>query len=265
MLVYTDLVRQVVEDMSQNVRDFRHIDPERLAILATGRFSGHSTGNLATCYGLNRDHKPTFSIWVRPRTRTIIAVTEWFQYRTPRIKLRGYEPQYLILLRLPRLLLRNPLPILVHELYHISEKFDQTMRPARHGSNFNREVRRITQNWLNVQRGALAQISQMRLHELEREFSAVLAQGVPYRFALPLIDRVEMAAPGPKDVARLYPGYTLASRYSVHPAPASGEETPRTLNDKDLVLRHYNRNGSERVPAAFVRYSRRPLTALMSA
>lgn len=258
MLVYTDLVRQIVDDMADRVRDFQHIDPSRIAILATGRFSGHTTGNLATCYGLGRNHKPTFSIWTRPRTRTIIAVSQWFQYRSPRIKLGGREPNYLILLRLPRLLLRNPLPILVHELYHISEKFDQTMRPVRHGPHFNREVRRITQAWLTAHRGAMSTLGQMRLHELESEFSAVLALGVPYRFSLPLIEAVDQPPPGEHDVRLLYPGYTLSSRYEVKPAPVSPEDMPRTLTDKDLVLRHYSRNGSERVPSAFARYSRRP-------
>lgn len=259
MLIYTDLVRQIVEDIAQRVRDFQHIDPGRLAILATGRFSGQSTGNLATCYGLGRDYKPTFSIWTRPRSRTIIAVSEWFQYHTPRIRLGGHEPSYLIMLRLPRLLLRNPLPILVHELYHINEKFDQTMRPVRHGAHFNREVRRITAAWLDAQRGALAQLGQMKLHDLEKEFSAVLALGVPYRFTLPLVERVDLPAPGEADVRRLYPGYTLAPRYAVRPAPVSADDMPRTLADKDLVLRHYHRTGSERVPAALMRYTRRHL------
>lgn len=257
MLVYTDLVRQIVEDIAVRVRDFSHLDPERIAILATPRFSGQTTGNLATCYGLGRHHRPTFSIWTRPRSRTIIAVSHWFQYRTPRIRLGGHDPSYLIMLRLPRLLLRNPLPILVHELYHISEKFDQTMRPVRHGAHFNREVRRLSQAWLDQQRGALAQLAQMKLHDLEREFNAVLAHGAPHRFTLPLVEAVDQPPPTARDVLRLYPGYTLAPRYELKPAPVSPEDMPRTLSDKELVLRHYHKTGADRVPAAFARYTRR--------
>jgi hypothetical protein len=256
MLLYTDLVRQIVVDLTRHVRDFRHIDPARIGILATARSSGHPTGNLATCYGLNRENKPTFSIWTRPRSHQIIAVSQWFHYSAPRIRLDSHDMSYLILLRLPRLLLRNPLPILVHELYHISEKFDQTMRPVRHGQHFNREVRRITQTWLARHSGDLAQLGQMRLHELQREFGAVLGLGVPPRFSLPLIDPVDLPDPDDKAVRHLYPGYCLARRYDILPAPLTPEEVLRMLSEKDLVLRHYSRNGSERVPAAFARYSK---------
>lgn len=257
MLLYTDLVRQIVEDLARQVRDFRHIDPDRLGILATARSSGHPTGNLATCYGLNRDHRPTFSIWTRPRTRQIIAVSQWFQYRPPRIRLNGHDMAYLIQLRLPRLLLRNPLPTLVHELYHISEKFDQTMRPTRHGAHFNREVRRLTQTWLlKREKSELARLAQLKLADLQKEFGAVLALSMPSRFQVPLIEPVEQTGPSEADVRRLYPGYVLARRYEIHPAPITPEECPRLISERDLVLRHYSRTGSERVPAAFARYSR---------
>lgn len=257
MLLYTDLVRQIVEDMALHVPDFVHLDPARIGVVATARASGHPTGNLATCYGLNRDNQPTFSIWTRPRSRQIIAVSHWFQYRAPRVRLTGRDMSYMILLRLPRLLLRNPLPILVHELYHISEKFDQKMRPVRHGSHFNREVRRLTQAWLARRQGELARLAQLRLHELEREFGAVLAMGVPSHFTIPLVEEVDLPTPDVHSVRGLYPGYTLAPRYEIHPVPASPEDAIRVVTEKDLVLRHYSRNGSERIPATMARYSQR--------
>jgi hypothetical protein len=259
MLLYNELARQIVETMAQRVRDLRHIDPERIGILAAARCSGGSTGNLATCYGLNREQNPTFSIWTRPRSRQIIAISEWFQYRSPRIRLGGRDMTYLILLRLPRLLLRNPLTTLVHELYHISVKFDSSMRPARHGPTFNREVRRIANDWLARQRGELARLAQMRHHELQREYGAVLALSVPSHFCLPLLEPIELPAPALKDILHLYPGYTLAPRFKINPAPVAPEDAPLVLTDKDLVLRHYSRTGSERIPTVLARYSQRQI------
>ncbi len=256
MLLYTDLVREIVHDVARRVRDFRHLDPERIGVAAAARCNGQHWGNLATCYGLIRNQPPTFSIWARPGTRTIVAVSEWFQYRSPRVRLNGRDMTYLILLRLPRLLLRNPLPTLVHELYHISQAFDGDMRPDKHGAQFDREVRRLTQCWLERARGDLPRLAQMRLDDLKREFGAVLAQGVPSRFAFPLIEHVEPPQSYQLGVERLYPGCKLASNFVVRPAKLTPEQAPRVLTEKDLVLRLYDRSGIQRVPAAFTRYTR---------
>ncbi len=256
MLLYTDLAREIVQDVVRRVRDFRHLDAERIAVAAAARCSGSNCGNLAVCYGLLRCQPPTFSVWVRPGSHTIFAVSEWFQFRSPKVRMGGREASYLIAPRLPRMLLRNPLPTLVHELYHIGEGFDGEMRPARHGRHFDREVRRLSQVWLDKAKGDLPRLAQMRLDDLKREFGAVLAEGLPSRFAFPLVEPVEAPEDYATAVERLYPGYRLANRYEVRPAHLTPENAPRTVSEKDLVLRLYDRTGIQKVPSAFTRYTR---------
>ncbi len=225
--------------------------------MATAALQGGSWGNLAISLRDIRSQRPTFSIWCRPGSRTVFAVSRWFQIRSPRVRLGGRDITYLILLRLPRLLYRNPLPTLIHELFHISEDFDSEMRPDRHGREFDREVRRLTQCWLDRARGDLPRLAQLRLDELKREFGAVLAESVPSRFAFPLTEPIEAPMSYEKGIEKLYPGYKLGGNYQIRPANLTPEAAPRILTDKDLVLRLYDRTGIQRVPSAFTRYSRR--------
>lgn len=259
MMLYTDLVQQIIDDVTRRVRELRHIDSERIGVVATARCTGHNWGNLAICYGMIKSQPPTFSIWTRPGSRTVFAVSRWFQLRSPRVRLAGREINYLILLRLPRLITRNPLPTLIHELYHISEDFDTQMRPERHGRQFDREVRRLTQAWLDRARGDLPRLAQMRLDELKREFGAVLAESVPGKFTFPLAEPVEAPMSYEKGIERLYPGYRLGAHYEIRPANLTPPSAPRLITDKDLVLRLYDRTGIQRVPSAFTRYSRQLL------
>lgn len=256
MLLYTDLVQQIIDDVPRRVRELRHIDPERIGVVATARCTGGNWGNLAICYGMIRSQPPTFSIWCRPGSRSVFAVSRWFQFRSPRVRLAGRDINYLILLRLPRLLYRNPLPTLIHELYHISEDFDAQMRPERHGRQFDREVRRLTQAWLDRARGDLPRLAQMRLDDLKREFGAVLAESVPSKFAFPLAEPVDAPMSYEKGIEKLYPGYRLSQNYQVRSANLTPEAAPRIITEKDLVLRLYDRTGIQRVPSAFTRYSR---------
>ena len=259
MLLYTDLADQIVRDVVRRVRDFRHIDPDRVGVLAAARCSGCSTGNLATCYGLRQEERATFSIWTRARTRQVVAVSPWFVYRTPRVRLGGLDMNYLVMLRLPRMLRINPLPTLVHELYHISEKFDTGMRDVRHGAFFDREVRRLTQAWLDRATGDLPRLAQMRFHALQREFGAILAEGVPSRFTVPLVEEVEGPESYERGLTRLYPGHTMMRGYEIRPIELTPDDAPRFVSEKDLVLRHYSATGAEKLPTAFARYSRRAL------
>ncbi len=156
--------------------------------------------------------------------------------------------------------MRNPLPTLIHELYHIGEGFDGKMRPVRHGPGFDREVRRLTRNWLEVAKGKLPRLAEMRMDELKQEFGTVLAESVPNRFVFPLVERVEPPESYEQGVERLYPGYRLATSYEVRPTRVTGAGSPRHLSEKELVLRLYDRDGTQRVPAVFARYGRRHLT-----
>jgi len=259
MLLYTDLVNLIIRDITERVPELAHIQPDRVAVVASARSSGHAYGNLATCCGLRCDEQPTFSIWTRPRSCRIVAVSRWFSYRMPRVMLDGRERIYLIMLRLPRLLLHNPLPILVHELYHVGERFDRSMRPVRHGAPFDREVQRLVRRWLDSCPSELTRLAQMRLPELERRFGAVLAHALPGLARLPLVESAPAPESYARGVARLYPGHRLQPGYEVRPAPLSPASAPRTIRRRDLVLRHYHRRGAHRLPEPFARYSRRYL------
>lgn len=259
MILYTDLVREVVEDLALRVPDFKHLDPDRIAILATARSGGQSHGNLATCYSLTGQGEPTFSIWAHKTSRKIVAASGWYRHRCPRVTLNDDDATYLILLRLPRMLHRNPLLTIVHELYHIGERFDGSMRPVRHGRFFNSEVKRLTRQWLGSASGRLGHLAQMSTDAIEKEYGAILAHGVPTRFRVPVVEPCEAPETYEAGVRRLYPGHILPERYEVRPAPVSPEAVPRALGDRDLVVRHYTREGSRKVSSAFARYSRSPV------
>lgn len=258
MLNYTDLASRIIRDVTRHVPEFATIDPGRVAVLAAARCSGHSTGNLAVCYGLRREIKPTFSIWFYPGTRSVFAVSQWFRHVAPRIVLRGQDASYMIMLRLPRLLKANPLEILIHELYHIHPNFDRTMRPERHGKAFDAEVRRMMAHYLR-RRGEteLAELAQARLPQLMRDYGSLVADGLPDSFKTPLIEPAEPPSSYAEALPRLYPGYTLQRGYRIMPAPLTAERHPRRIDEGLIVQRHYSSRGVIRVHPALARYTRR--------
>ena len=258
MLNYTDLAARIVRDVTRHIPEFAMIDPARIAVLAAARCSGTSTGNLAVCYGLRREIKPTFSIWFYPGSRSVFAVSQWFRHVAPRVVLNGQDAAYMIMLRLPRLLKANPLEILIHELYHIHPNFDRTLRPERHGKFFDSEVRRMMAHYLR-RRGEtdLAERAQMRLPQILREHEGIIADGVPDSFKTPLIELAEPPASYEEMLPRLYPGYTLQRGYRIMPATLTADRHPRKIDESHLVLRHYSSRGIVRIPHALARYSRR--------
>src|SRR5262249_47189019 len=108
--------------------------------------------------------------------------SQWFQTVNPKVRVRGRSMLYLIQLRLPRILLRHPLETLIHELYHIGERFDGSMRPVRHGEFFDSEVRRLTRLWLRSAKGELPRLAQMTFPQLLREHRTLLGLSLPANF-----------------------------------------------------------------------------------
>lgn len=257
MLVYTDLIHDVVRDMAEHLRDFAHLDPDRIGVLAAARCSRHTTGNLALCIGLVEDAAPGFSVWVRSRTPQVEAVSGWFRRAAPVVRLGGHEMDYLILLRLPRMLEHNPLETLVHELYHIAPRFDRRLRNTRHGPHFDREVRRIARTWLRDRPGELARHMGMSLAELLEAHGSIVARGVPAGFTLPLVRAADPPEPYESAMRRLYPGYRLCPGYQVRPAALSPESAPDLIAEGDLTLRQFDGRGSTALPASYLAYSRR--------
>ena len=256
MLNYTDLADQVMRDATHRVRDLGHIDPDRVAVLAAARCSSQHTGNLANCCGLRNEPRPTFSIWTRNGSRQIVAVSQWFQAVVPRVRLGGRQMTYLIQLRMPRILLTNPLETLIHELYHIGVEFDGRMRPVRHGAFFDAEVRRLMQAWLRVAPRELARQAQLTFPQLVREHGAVVGLGIPTSFKVPYMEALAAPEPYAAGVERLYPGYRLAAGWQIRRGQLNKTEPLTVLSEKDLVLRHYDREGTRRLPRIYTRYTR---------
>ena len=121
---------------------------------------------------------------------------------------------------------------------------------------FDREVRRLTREWLAAQRGELAELAQMNFNQLQREFGAVLGLSTPANFKIPYPAEIEPPESYRDGLARLYPGYRFAPGWRVRRIELSPAHPLDPLTNKDLVLRHYDRRETQRVPATFLRYAR---------
>jgi hypothetical protein len=248
------MAHDVVRDAVRRVPGLAHVDPDRVAVLAAARHADGRTGNLANCYGLRDRARPTFSIWTRGPSRQVVAVSQWFQSVTPRVRMHGQPMAYIIQLRLPRLLLSNPIDTLFHELYHIGTDCDGRMRPTRHGAFFDAEVLRLARQWLASARGELPRLAQATFRDLARDHGAIVALGMPVGFKIPYVVEIDPPESYVEGLARLYPGYRLAPGWSVRRADL-GERAPMTLlTEKNLVVRHYDAHGTRRLPAMYRPY-----------
>ena len=254
MFVYTDLAAEVIADIADKVPAFSHLDPDAIAVAAAARWAGSSWGNLATCMSLAAEPEPTFAVWVRPRTRTVIEVSTWYRQVPAEIDFAGSRRKYLILLRLPRMLENRPLETLVHELFHISERFDGELRPLRHGKLFDWSVRRLMREWLSVGDPRLTEPATLSLADLRNRYGSVLARRLPGNFQPTLTVADDPPCSYEEGIARLHPGYRLAPDYGVNPMKLSSPRTPRRITDDHCVLRNYHATGSEDVSRAFARY-----------
>lgn len=247
MLLYTDLVSEIVADIAAKVPAFAHLQPERIAVAAAPRWAGSAWGNLAACLGLRADPEPTFSIWVRRRSREIVKVSPWYIRRTVEIHFNSTDCRYLILLRLPRLLEHNPLETIVHELYHIGEPFDGQLRPLRHGRLFDWNVQRLMREWLARTDPRLAELSQLQHGELRARHPGLLARRLPARFQPALVLPVEAPCGYEEGVARYYPGHKLARDVRIAKIMFTPPGIPRRITEGDCTFRNYHDSGSEEI------------------
>ena len=263
MLIYTDLVEEIIADMAERVPGFSHLNADGIAVAASTRWAGSTSGNLATCIGLApargeagpAEPEPSFSIWVRSRSRTVVEVSEWFRRRPVEIDFGGGPCRYLILLRLPRLLENDPLETLVHELFHVGERFDGELRPLRHGRLFDYSVKRLMRTWLDRAEGGLAELARMNLAQLRERFGSVIARRMPSRFQSEVILPAGAPCSYKEGMTRLYPGYRLAAGYAIRPTQFTAPEVPRRVTQRDCVLRNYHSGGAADLPPAFARYA----------
>lgn len=257
MLIYTDLVSKIIADVAAKVPDFSHLRPRSIATLAATRWAGTRWGDLASCMGLVRESGPTFSIWVRGRSKKVVEVSPW--YRTEPVEiLRDGEPcRYLILLRLPRFFESDPLETIVHELFHVAEAFDGSLRPMRHGKRFDLHVKRLTREWLKRADPELAKLARMRPAELRALHGTVVARRTPPWFQPSIRFAAEAPCEYAEGVRRYYSGYRLARNFGVAPIKLSHPKTPREIEVDECPLRVYHEAGSTDLPRA-----RRPRSAV---
>lgn len=254
MINYTDFVKDVIADIAKTVPDFSHLKPDQIAVASTTRWAGETHGLLATCIGLAPIDRPSFSVWVRRGTRNVIAVSPWYIHRPAEIYMHGKKGLYLILLRMPRLLQSNPLETLVHELFHISERFNGRLREMRHGKAFDRRVRALTHEWLANGDPELAAVAQMRFTQLRADRGPVVSDCLPTRFQPSLILPVDPPQSYEDALERIYPGHKLMADFRVRPVRFTPESAPRRIDEKDLTLRFYNTQGAQTIPRVFARY-----------
>lgn len=133
---FNKAVRELLEDVATSMEEFRHIQPARVLVVA-GEARRASRGT------------------VKPLAFEGSRLTDALGRRKPSVRVDGKRMLYCITLR--PLFFRNStaqarITTLLHELFHISPKFDGTLegtrRHARMGKDFDRQFRPIVRKYL---------------------------------------------------------------------------------------------------------------------
>lgn len=256
MIIYTDLVNRVIADITRKVPELSHIDPDRVAVAAAPRWAGTRHGELAKCVTLHHDRAPSFYVWIRPGTRSIMAVSPWYRTQPAEINMNGVKCKYLVRLTMPRFFNDNPVETIIHELYHIGDKFDGSLRDARHGKAYDRQVFILMGQWLARANTKLAEMAQLRLPDLQRRYGSILARSLPTHYQ----ESLTKPSPAPfsyeKGVQLYYPGYTLAKNYSIREIVFTPDSIPSRITDKDCTLRLFKTGRSQTIARTYERYMR---------
>lgn len=254
MLLYTDLVRSCVEDIVATVPAMRHVDPSRLAVVAARRWAGSGCGHLGKCYSLVGRSEPTFGVWVRGRSKKIIEVSEWYRHEPTEFIVDGRPALYMIELHLPRLFEADPLETIVHELFHISEAFDGSLRSMRHGKAFDWNVQRLMREWRKHGDAELYELASMDFAQLLERFGSIAARRLPAKWKSPRVVRIEAPYSYEEAVPIHYPGCRLARNYPVQAIKPTPAKYPPEIDEADCPLWNYHDSGSEQIAPALARY-----------
>ncbi len=173
MILYTQVLDDVIADLARTVARFSHVDPSRVLAIGASRVARGKWGALAECVGLNVPHDPTFEFTYHSRPRELVSATPWFEYGNRRVVIDGRRMLYLLRFRFPRFLDQAPLHSIIHELLHISERFDGTHRSMRHGKWFDRYVKDIELEWRREGDPQLVPIMDLDFEGLRKRFGAV--------------------------------------------------------------------------------------------
>lgn len=176
MIDYTSYLRGIIADISVLCPDFIHIKSEQIIVTFCRGKSKNNDGLLAYLIPLRFDGGVT------------ITLKHGRLYEVPVIVVDGDVKLYMIGFVYPRFLnlpLREKVNTIVHELYHISEKFDGDIRRfsgrtyAHSGrkTNFEKNVENIVDEWLSKTSIDLSTLS-MNLERLKNKFGKVVGQRV---------------------------------------------------------------------------------------
>lgn len=142
----TDDVALVVHLLSKRVARLSHLRPAQIIHGITQARNRSTYGVFAECHGLRFKHG----------AREMVSGRHGWVW--PEVRVRGQEILYYITYFLPRFLDQSPterLNTLIHELWHISPKFNGDLRrfPGRnefHGSSFDRDVHSLCEEAIAV-------------------------------------------------------------------------------------------------------------------
>ncbi|MFP4379390.1 MAG: hypothetical protein ACLFUS_02720 [Candidatus Sumerlaeia bacterium] len=258
MILYTELARRAIADMSRTVQPLRHIDPDHVCVMAANRLSRSRYGNLAQCYALREKLSRDLQYWYNPRNRHIVKITPWVLRKNVSIELGGQAMLYMILLRLPRLLGYNPLETLIHELIHIAPAFDGSLREARHGKRFDRMVHACMREWRRCGDRELVAAMDCDYETLTREYGSLAGSTFGSRFVTPQTRRLEDGPPleSHPDIARGIVHYKKARVLMVNP-DYTPDDVPEVLTEKDIAYRIYSPGGAHKISASALKADRR--------
>jgi predicted metallopeptidase len=251
MFVYTTLTQRAMEDMVRTVGALRHIQPDRVAIVAGPRVCRTRNGNLAQCFALHENEGEDVGYWYNPRSRRVVRVTPWTRRENAHVTLHGIEIRYVVMLKLPRLLQHEPLETFIHELIHISPRFDGRMRRLRHGRRFEGVVRHCAEEWRRDGDPALVKAMDSDFATLTKQWGSLAAVSFGPPFVTPRLRPLD----NPPSIAS-YPDFERRrliydpAAVEVVDAKWTPGDVPAELTEKDLVYRVYTRESARRVSAA---------------
>jgi predicted metallopeptidase len=178
MFNYTDAIEKLIREIVQRVDDLAHVDPDRLLVAWTRSRDNGPVGAYAKIIPLRFE--------TGARERRIGRHT----YEMPGLLYQGRELQYLLYFYMPRfgdLSYRQALETVVHELFHISPRFDGDIRrfPGRnfaHGSSqkrFEAAVTQLTERYLAGGEPTAAAFLHASTTELTRAHGSLIGRRLP--------------------------------------------------------------------------------------
>lgn len=183
MLHFNLLMRQLLQEITENIEDFSHIDLDRVQISATFNRKRRGSGLLA--YVLPLKYKDGSPVQSKQRGNKSYQFAILPTYR------EGKEILYILYFMLPRFLnlaWRDKIETMIHELYHISPLFNGDLRRLKgrsyiHGHSlveYDKRIKTLTDEFLKrVPEFVDEELIQRRYFQIERKWGKIEAVHIP--------------------------------------------------------------------------------------